>query len=51
MVEFVYLIFTHMPGRVTVDDSGLCYCILCLLIDVTYKTLATETYRAGYVEA
>ena len=31
LVEFIYLVFTRMPGRVTVGDSGLCYCVPCLL--------------------
>ena len=26
LVEFVYLVFTHMPVRVTVGDPGLCCC-------------------------
>ena len=26
-----YLAFTHMPGGVTVGNSGLCCCVLCLL--------------------
>ena len=31
LVEFIYLVLTRMPGRVTVGDSGLCYCVPCLL--------------------
>ena len=30
-VEFMYLVFTRMPGGVTVGDSGLCCCVPCLL--------------------
>ena len=30
LVEFIYLVFTRMPGGVTVGDSGLCYSVLCL---------------------
>ena len=30
LVEFVYLVFTCMPGGVTVGDSGLCCCVPCL---------------------
>ena len=30
LVEIMYLVFTRMPGRVTVGDSGLCCCVLCL---------------------
>ena len=26
LVEFVYLVFTHMSGAVTVGDSGLLLC-------------------------
>ena len=31
LVEFTYLVFTRMPGEVTVGDSGLCCCAPCLL--------------------
>ena len=31
LVEFVHLVFTRMPGGVTVDKSGLCRCVPCLL--------------------
>ena len=27
LVEFLYRVFTRMPGRVTVGDSGLCCCV------------------------
>ena len=27
LVQFVYLVFTHMPAGVTVGDSGLCGCV------------------------
>ena len=30
LVEFTYLVFTRMPGGVTVGDSGLCCCVPCL---------------------
>ena len=30
LVEFMYLVFTRMPGGVTVGDLGLCCCIPCL---------------------
>ena len=30
LVEFMYLVFTRMPGGVTVGDSGPC-CVPCLL--------------------
>ena len=30
LVEFIYLVFTRMPGRVTVSYSGLCCCVPCL---------------------
>ena len=30
LVEFIYLVFTRTPGGVTVGDSGLCCCVLCL---------------------
>ena len=29
-MEFVYLVFTRMPGGVTVGDSGLRCCVPCL---------------------
>ena len=29
LVEFIYLIFTRMPGGVTVGDLGLCCCVPC----------------------
>ena len=30
LVEFTYLVFTLMPGGVTIGNSGLCCCVLCL---------------------
>ena len=30
LVEFIYLVFTGTLGGVTVGDSGLCCCVLCL---------------------
>ena len=30
-VEFMYTVFPRTPGGVTVDDSGLCYCVPRLL--------------------
>ena len=30
LVGFIYLVFTRMPGRVTVSYSGLCCCVPCL---------------------
>ena len=33
LVEFVYLVFTRMPGGVTVGDSGLCVCV-CVCVCV-----------------
>ena len=30
LVELLYLVFTRMPGGVTVGDSGLCCCVPCL---------------------
>ena len=30
LVEFMYLVFTRMPGGVTVDNSDLCRCAPCL---------------------
>ena len=35
LVEFMYLVFTHMPGGVTVGDSGLCCCVPCLSSAIT----------------
>ena len=31
LVEFIYFVFTRMPGGGTVGDSGLCCCVPCLL--------------------
>ena len=30
VVVFMFLVFTRMPGGVTVGDSGLCCCVPCL---------------------
>ena len=30
-MEFKYLVFTHFPDGVTVDSSGVCFCVLCLM--------------------
>ena len=30
LVEFIYLVFAHMPGEVAVGGSGLCCCVPCL---------------------
>ena len=30
LVEFIDLVFTRMPGRVTIGDSGLCCRVPCL---------------------
>ena len=30
-MEFIGLVFTHMPGGVTVGNSGLCCCVPCRL--------------------
>ena len=35
LIEFRYLVFTRMPGGVSVGDSGLCCCVPCLLSAVT----------------
>ena len=32
LMEFIYLVFSHMPGGVTVGDSGLCCCVPCLFL-------------------
>ena len=29
-LEFMYLVFTRMPGGVTLADSGLCCCVPCV---------------------
>ena len=29
-MEFTYLVFTRMPGGVTVGNLGLCCCVPCL---------------------
>ena len=30
VVVFMFLVFTRMPGGVTVGDSGLCCCVSCV---------------------
>ena len=30
LVEFMFLVFTRMPGGVTVGNSGLCRCVSCV---------------------
>ena len=35
LVEFIYVVFTRMPGGVTVSDSGLCCCAPCMSSAVT----------------
>ena len=34
LVKFMYLVVTHMPGGVTMGDSGLCCCVPCLLCTI-----------------
>ena len=34
-VEFMYPVFTCMPGKNTVSDSGLCCCVPCLLSTIS----------------
>ena len=36
-VGFMYLVFTRMPGRVTVGESGLCCCVPCLMSAVSSR--------------
>ena len=35
-VEFMYLVFTRMPGGVTAGDSDLYCCVPCLLSAITF---------------
>ena len=39
LMEFIYLVFTRVPGGVTVGDSGLCCCIPCLSKAVIFLCL------------
>ena len=39
VVDFMYRVFTRMPGGVTVDDSGLCCCVPCLSSAVIFLCL------------
>ena len=34
LVEFMYTVFTRMPGGVTLGDSGFCCCVPCLISTV-----------------
>ena len=34
LVEFMYLVFTNIPGGVTEGDPDLCHCVLCLLSSI-----------------
>ena len=54
LMEFIYLVFTRTPGRVTLGDSGLCCCVpclpsaiisLCLLIQNSMRMKYHETRR------
>ena len=36
LVEFTYPAFTHVPGGVTIVDSGLCCCVPCLMNAINY---------------
>ena len=44
-VEFIYLIFTPTPSGVTVGDSGLCCCVLCLSSAIIPLCLLMYFYR------
>ena len=33
LVEFMYPVFTRMPGGITVGDSGL-FCVPCLSVEI-----------------
>lgn len=35
LVEFMYPVLTCMPGRGTIGDSGLCYCVPCQFSTLT----------------
>ena len=50
-VEFIYLVFTRTPGALTVGDSGLCRCVLCLSSAIISLCLSTlhEPSRPHFV--
>ena len=39
LVDFMYLVFTHMPDGITVGDSDLCCCVPCLLNTIVFCLL------------
>ena len=39
LVEFMYPVFTGMPGGITVGDSGLCCRVPCLLSTISSFSL------------
>ena len=51
LVEFIYLVFTGTLGGVTVGDSGLCRCVLCLSSAIISLCLSTlhEPSRPHFV--
>ena len=34
LVEFMYLVYTRLPGGITAGGSGLCCCVPCLSGDI-----------------
>ena len=47
LVEFMYLAFTRMPGGVTTGNSGLRYCVSCLLSAIISLCLLLNTDRTA----
>ena len=41
LVEFIYLVFTRMPGGVTIGGSDLCCCVPCLSSAIISLCLVT----------
>ena len=56
LVEIIYLLFTCMPGGVTVGDSGHCCCVPCLsnaivslCLEIKSKQTLAITTRSDFV--
>ena len=44
LVEFLYLVFTHIQLRVTVGDSGLCCCVRVTSFERYLTSLCVGSY-------
>ena len=51
LMECMYLVFTRMPGGVTVGDSGFCCCVFCLSSNiVSYYIFILLTGECNLIE-